>query len=332
MSEPIVISRSEKSLFKSCRLARHLQYVEGLVPKRDKPVLVVGNVAHYFLEELYTGKRSDARDRALVAFDEFMDGVLAQSFVVDLEDEDYEKLQIEIKKMRVLCDEYCIHRWERDKKEFKFLKAEWNVSVPVVDPQTGAILLSPDGREVHLGARFDHVWESKKTGKIQIVENKTAASFDESDILLDIGDQVSDYFYIGTTLPEWKGRMGHLTWNVIVKSTKSVTKADRKKYGDDAAGAFLTRYRKEISANRKATFPRRKLKRTREDLLTIREENFLVCKEMVSDSIIYRNPSTECRWKCGVKELCIRDSQDVRDTFFDVVPGGRRDKVERGKQ
>ena len=330
MSEPIVISRSEKSLFKSCRLARHLQYVEGLVPKRDKPVLVVGNVAHKFLEELYTGKRSDARDRALAAFDEFMSRVRLQS--EEMEDEDREKVEIEIKKMRVLCDEYCIHRWEKDKKEFKFLKAEWDVSVPVVDPQTGATLLSPDGREVHLGARFDQVWESKKTGKIQIVENKTAASFDESDILLDIGDQVSDYFHIGTNLPDWKGRLGHLIWNVIVKSTKSVTKADRKKYGDDAAGAFLTRYRKEISGNRKATFPRRKLKRTREDLFVIREENFLVCREMVNDPIIYRTPTTECRWKCSVKELCIRDSQDVRDTFFDVVPGGRRDKLERSKQ
>lgn len=329
MSEPIIISRSEKSLFKGCRLAQHLQYKEGLVPKKDKPVLVVGNVAHCFLEELYTGKRSDARDRAIVAFDEFMEAVLAQSFVADLENEDHEKLHIEIKKMRVLCDEYCIHRWERDKKEFKFLEAEWDVHVPVVDPHTGVTLLSPDGREVHLGARFDHVWESKKTGKIQIVENKTAASFDEANILLDIGDQVSDYFHIGTTLPEWKGRMGHLIWNVIVKSKKSVTKADRKKYKEDAAGAFLTRYRKEIAENRKAAFPRRKLKRTREDLARIREENFLVCRDMVRDSIIYRNPTTECQWKCGVKELCVRDTPDARATFFDVVPGGRRDKLER---
>lgn len=330
MSEPIIISRSEKSLFKSCRLARHLQYKEGLVPKREKPVLVVGNVAHEFLEELYTGKRSDARERALAAFDVFMMKVREQAADSLMEDEDRNKLEIEIKKMRVLCDEYCIHRWERDKREYKFLKAEWDVHVPVVDPQTGATLLSPDGREVHLGARFDQVWESKKTGKIQVVENKTAASFDESSILLDIGDQISDYFYIGATLPEWKGRMGHLIWNVIVKSTKSVTKADRKKYGDDATGAFLTRYRKDIAENRGATFPRiRKLKRTRSDLLTIREENFLVCREMVNDSIIYRNPNTECQWKCSVKELCVRDTPDARATFFDVVPGGRRDKLER---
>jgi hypothetical protein len=300
-----------------------------LVPKKKKTVLAVGDVAHLFLEQLYTGKRSDARDRATAAFDAFMGKVIAQPFVDELENEDHEKLGIEIKKMRVLCDEYCIHRWEKDKQEFKFLEAEWEVHVPVFDPQTGNVLLSPDGREVHLGARFDHVWESKKTNKIQIVENKTAASFDESDILLDIGDQVSDYFYIGATLPEWKGRLGHLIWNVIVKSTKSVTKADRKKYGEDAAGSFLTRYRKEITGNRKAIFPRRKLKRTRSDLHTIREENFLVCREMVNDPIVYRTPSTECRWKCSVKELCIRDTPDTRATFFDVVPGGRRDKLER---
>jgi hypothetical protein len=189
MSEPRIISRSEKSLFKSCRLARHLQYKEGLVPKKKKTVLAVGDVAHLFLEQLYTGKRSDARDRATAAFDAFMGKVIAQPFVDELENEDHEKLGIEIKKMRVLCDEYCIHRWEKDKQEFKFLEAEWEVHVPVFDPQTGNVLLSPDGREVHLGARFDHVWESKKTNKIQIVENKTAASFDESDILLDIGDQ-----------------------------------------------------------------------------------------------------------------------------------------------
>lgn len=329
MTEPIIISRSEKSLFKSCRLARHLQYKEGLVPKKDKPVLVVGNVAHKFLEELYTGTRRDARERAVAAFDEYMDRVLQQASTLDLEDEDYEKLQIDTKKMRVLCDEYCLYHWERDKKEFKFLEAEWEVHVPVTDPSTGEVLIAPDGREVHLGARFDQVWESKKTGKIQIVENKTAATFDEASILLDIGDQVSDYFHIGTVLPEWQGRLGHLIWNVIVKSTKSVTKADRKKYGEDAAGSFLTRYRKEIAGNRKTIFPRRKLKRTREDLKQIMEENFLVCRDMVNDPIIYRNPSTECQWKCSVKELCVRDTPDARATFFDVVPGGRRDKLER---
>jgi hypothetical protein len=325
MTEPIIISRSEKSLFKSCRLARHLQYKEGLVPKKDKPVLVVGNVAHKFLEELYTGTRRDARERAVAAFDEYMDRVLQQASTLDLEDEDYEKLQIDTKKMRVLCDEYCLYHWENDKKEFKFLEAEWDVHVPVTHPTTGELLLAPDGREVHLGARFDQVWESKKTGKIQIVENKTAATFDEASILLDIGDQVSDYFHIGTVLPEWQGRLGHLIWNVIVKSTKSVTKADRKKYGEDAAGSFLTRYRKEIAGNRKTIFPRRKLKRTREDLKQIMEENFLVCRDMVNDPIIYR----ECQWKCSVKELCVRDTPDARATFFDVVPGGRRDKLER---
>ena len=158
MSDLPILTESRQKCARRCQREHHLSYDLGIRPVTDEEALRLGGMVHAGLEVRWLGGD-------LVAALNAMKPLAATPF--------------EYAKAYAMLAGY-VTRWEQDFELYDVLAVERRFEAPLVNPATGY-----PSKTWQLGGKLDAVVREKTTGRVLLVEHKTASA--------DLGPG-SDYF------------------------------------------------------------------------------------------------------------------------------------------
>jgi len=294
-----VITYSEMSALRECRLQHHFKYERKLIPKVTSQKLTFGHFGHLVLQTLYSTKSIEFTSDAL------------KKLIADYEDQiknsGLPEQEIHIQKLSTLefsaaIISYLFNQGKKDLERFQFIDIEKTFEIPVLHPISH--------RKIHkmfFAGKIDAIATDKETNQTVILEHKFLRSFDA-----DVDMQISAYCYaygrLSGTFPSY------VIYNVIYKPN---LKKDSTKDLTD----FSERARKSVENN-----PPIKINVSRgpEDYRIFEEELYEASKEKRKVNAykhrnVDTNPGGHCSWKCAFKDICMKpNDQHLIEKLFDV--------------
>jgi hypothetical protein len=289
-------------------MKHHFIYTERLTPKRVSIKLRVGGYVHLFLEQLYLTENIGF---AVKAFDEAVekDKRKAEENELEVREED----ELEVKCARVLCEEYARRIFPEDLDKYAVIEAEKWFQIPIMETKEKLFILR---------GKIDGIWRRRRTKELVklLREHKTARDFnpDVNNLLLDF--QISTYAfwwmaYEGITDPV----VGYNVLKKVQLQPATLRKEKRKETQEE----FLTRVRADIQKRPAFYFIRTEIQRSFDEIHRFMKE-FLSILEIIYLSPkgppVYRNPQPRCHFMCDMREVCIENTEAMRESLYDVKP------------
>lgn len=281
------LTNSARAKFYDCPRAYSIAYVQRVRPVAPSTALAFGTAFHAFLEEYWKSVGGTVPDPASFDFtkdskDKVLDGYTAAT-------------------LRALASGY-IQTWgESDAANFEPIGAEIRYDAPLMNPETGA-----PSRTWHLSGKIDALAREKATGKVFVIEHKTAG-VDISPganywLKLAIDGQVSGY-YIGAQSLGYDAQ--DCVYDVIRKPTIEPLKAtpeDKRKYTkegklyanqrefDETPEEWEERLLMDIAANPSKYYARNNVARSDNDLADYLFDMWAVGKNIADAERLGRFP------------------------------------------
>lgn len=205
---------SEIRAFKKCRFAHQLKYVGQYYPKITAKPLEFGTAYHAAKEVYYdpqtNGYPVDARKELailkFVAVCKEQEEALGNSITAEQRADYQERIQLGMGMLEYYFGEIA----PVEDANFEPLAVEQEFSVPIVDPSTGKQLYcscdrcaerwseaNPQkpftGLPVMLEGKIDLILKDKRTGKVWVLDWKTAARIEDNHEWLELDEQIIDY-------------------------------------------------------------------------------------------------------------------------------------------
>ncbi|UKM63136.1 PD-(D/E)XK nuclease superfamily [Weizmannia phage Youna2] len=333
----IAIHTSDRKTFKRCRRKYWLssRLCRGLQPKKPNNILWLGTGVHHALQFYYEGK-----DTLVGAFTKWADAEIKRiKKEYGAWDEELEALNQVVADGVQLLEHYNV--WAKEVDNFEPFKMEVMFSLPITDPYGRPLIVEhPETGEdvpVMYEGRFDGIVKDEM-GHYWILEHKTAKSFSDWDTKLPLDEQITSYIWAAEYLfdipvegviynglrkkapsipPLLKNGKG-LSKNKNIDTTYDVYLAEILKHGFDPADY------KDILDILKAKgnkfFRREYVRRTPEEVQTVKEQIFYEACDMLEAEHMYPNPTRDCSWDCDFYEVCVmmQNKGDVEPILADM--------------
>lgn len=198
---PLLLSTSERSLFKKCRWAYQWPFMKRLEPTVAAPALRFGTLVHLALEKRHPpGVKRGPHPAA--TFRKLYDQEIKLAYKYGFRDEDnkwQEAGELGEAMMNNYVDTYG------DDEEWRVIASEQVFTVPIIDPDTG--------REIaKFASILDGIWINRFDKRIIIVDHKTAGTISTKHLFMD--EQASAYWAYGV---DWLYENGILKPNQKLK-------------------------------------------------------------------------------------------------------------------
>lgn len=191
--ERVFVRTSERTLFTKCRQAWWWSYKEQRVPiDKWAPALIFGDMVHRSLAAYYipeTTKRRKRGPHPAKTFQKIFDTMDAahKTFGIRADDEKW----VAMEDLGVEMLENYVTMWKEEDRDYLVLYPEMPFQLDIFDPDTGKYLCTYVGTSDCLVKRLS-------TGKIGLLEHKTAATINTSHLFID--EQAGTYWAL---VPEW---------------------------------------------------------------------------------------------------------------------------------
>ncbi len=315
-----VVTFSEISTFKSCRLKHHLMYEELLAPRQPSRHLRFGKAIHNGLHDFHIGGCEMGIEEFAAKLDDEIK-ILRADPELELWDEDYQQFAEEHELGRAMLARYDAFNAAQEPLEVVELEYPFDVR-----------LKTPTGRKsrTEIAGKVDGIVKDGY-GNMFILEHKTAGSIDSKYIAnLDLDDQINAYIW---ALAELGYPIKGVVYNVLakwiphppelIKSGKlSTNKKQRTTFDlymkaieeNGLAASDYTEMLDMLQVKGDKTFLRLKVYRNKTEIERIGHELYQAARDMAKPSI-YRNPGA-CKLNgCSVRSLCIEDGPEARMNF-----------------
>lgn len=332
MGEVPMLRTSERAAFKRCQWRWFYQYRMGLVPSLiPRGPLWFGTGIHLALAEYYVPGDERGRDPVEV-WEEYVDAsekilVKVTNATNEAKAEYFEALPLGKAML------------EGHNKEYKG-DPNWEIIAP---EQTFAILIrdprNPKKAIVQYVGTFDGVYRNKNTGKVWLLEHKTAKVIMLTHLALD--DQPGSYILAANTVLRAMGLLKKdehiegVMYNILRKGMPD----DRPR---DTEGRYLNKDGKVSKVQPAPLFKRYPVKRTvaQTNRVLERIQTEAVQMEMFRDGTVSvtKNPTRDCSWDCPFFEMCKLDeagadlndfiaaNMKVEDPYMDHRVGAKNTK------
>lgn len=240
------LTNSARSVFLNCRKKYQYQYVYGLAPRKPSIPFLVGGLFHEELDLMYTQGEFD-EDACRVRIQK---ACAKASRAEGLTSEDSEKIYMQQAIAVGAVKGYAEQYLKADLKEWEVIEAE------------GAFKIELPGGWTYYG-KTDLVVEERKTGKIKLVEHKTAGKLDVAYVAkLPLDNQILGYAW-GKS--EQKIRLDGVIYNVTKKPSI------RQKQ-NESLNEFYRRIEMEYTSRPEEYFYREPLSFSTKDIKRFSEE------------------------------------------------------------
>lgn len=245
-----IITSSEIDCFLTCQRKHYLRYVKQIVSTRKEPSMDFGSAVHAGLEEYFKAFLMRADGNHDTAKRMAADAIREKSEELGLEPFDEEKA---VSMVNAYCD-YWRYNDDDPLRDFEVLDVEVTLFVPMnLHTRKGSSI-----NACSLSGKLDALLRHKESGKLYILDHKTASSpspeyfekvaFDNQmtfyAIMLEYLHQ-EEWFRLKYNLPEptfdggYKSIVGGVIYDVLSKPSIRLKKAESNE-------DFLSRYEQEL--------------------------------------------------------------------------------------
>lgn len=297
----ILLRTSERAAFKRCQQRWFWGYREGLKPNgTEKQPLWFGTGFHLAFAEWYIPGLERGRDPR-ETWAEYVGESRETVRIYNNDDVAVFEDALELGKsmLTTYLDEYG------DDPEWDIIAPEQTFRVYIEDPdEPGKTLL------IYVGT-FDGLYRNRKTGKVWLLEHKTASQIATKHLVLD--DQAGSYILVANMVLDELGikdRVHGIMYNFLAKR-----KASSKPRDDQ--GRYLNKDGSVSKIQPSKTLLREPVTRTRREknamLRRIQNEGIQMEPFRSGELELTKNPTKDCSWDCDFFELC-----QVHETGGDV--------------
>lgn len=206
---PVMVRNSERATFKRCRQKWYWSYVKQADARATKGALTFGTMIHGALELWYP----PGLKRGIHPAETFRKLWAKHGQAFDQWDDEDNRIKAEDLGI-AMCEGY-VERWAEDDKFIEIIAPEENFEIDVY--RRGKYLCTVVGR-------FDALFRDLRTGRLRILEHKTAKSIKHVRINTGYGEQGLMYWWAATLWLRHKGVLGPkdyidgITWNFLRKA------------------------------------------------------------------------------------------------------------------
>lgn len=314
------ISTSERLAWRRCRWLWHESYVERLKPNVSAPALRFGSLIHKALELYYIPGVKRGAD-PVETFQKAYEEELKEAVKMGFYDEDDE--WSEAGHLGVSMLENYLATYGKD-EQFKVICSEQRFEEPIVNDH-GEIIA------VYVGV-LDGVWQNRSTGRLRMVDHKTAKAIKTDYLALD--DQSGAYWTFGTRfLKRHKilkpGDELEFIWFNFLRKAALDTRPR------NASGQYLNQNGTVSQKQPAPYFLRHPSMRDRADMvnqeLRVKQELSEMWRARTNTVKTYKNPGMFTCPGCPVKSYCElhetgADWQEFRSMMF--TPRGKWEPIE----
>jgi hypothetical protein len=205
---------------------------------------------------------------------------------------------------------------------------DWDV---IATEQTFEVVIRmPDGQTIIYTGTFDGVYRDRKTGKLWLMEHKTAAGIPNTGYL-ELDDQAGSYFAFAEPVLKALGIMlehEHLE-GIMYNFLRKAMPDDRP---TDDQGRSLNKDGSISKVQPKPLFKRYPVWRSPKQRLkmvdNVRNEVMLMNAYRSGQLPITKTPTSNCQWDCGFFQMCQLHEQGEDWTEFRAAMFNRRDPYE----
>jgi len=341
MAQPIPLLRtSERAAFKRCQLRWWWGFREGLKPGgTDHGPLWFGTGMHLALAEWYIPGTERGRDPRETWTEFVEDSVhdMVRTTTFGAEEEQVFDDAITLGKHML---NYYLATYGLDEK-WEIIAPEQTFAVTISDPRSGVGYPTGDRVRplaVYVGT-FDGVYRNRETGKIWLLEHKTAAQINTKHLVLD--DQPGSYLMVAETVLRNQGKIGpHETIEGVMYNFLAKRKPSDKPR--DAKGRYLNKDGSVSKIQPSDTLLRQPVRRSIKQKLMMEKRIQTEAIQMepfrTDFDALTKNPTRDCSWDCSFFELCqvhetggdyeefIRNVMVVEDPYIDHRLGAKNTK------
>lgn len=291
-----LLRNSERSVYKRCRFRWHLGYNEQWSPVHEKSALRFGTLVHEALAEWYVPgiiRGSDPAEAFIAAHQRDM----ANRGEFGVWDEDGEKF----------------NALEMGTSMLQGYTAHWGVDahLEVIAPEQAFMVTvkTRDGKRdlVRAVGRFDAIVRDLTTGKLGLLEHKTAKSIAQESKHLALDDQAGTYWLLATPYLREQGLLKpDETIDFILYNFLRKAKPDDRPQNAD--GQYLNKDGSVSGRQPPPFFERVKVYRDEGDqqqlLWRLRAEAWEMSLVRDGKLPIYKTPTHDCHWQCPFFDVC----------------------------
>lgn len=333
----IAIHTSDRKVFKRCRRKYHLssRLERGLQPKKPNNILWLGTGVHHALQIYYEGKNDLVN--AFKSWAGTEKSRIKKEF--GMWDDEEKALDEVIVGGIELLDHY--QAWAHVEDDFEPFKMEVMFSLPITDPDGNQLIVEhPETGEdvpVMYEGRFDGIVKDSM-GHYWVLEHKTAKTFGDWDAKLPLDEQITSYIWAAEYLydipvegviynglrkkapvipPLLKSGKG-LSQNKSMDTTFEVYMHEIIRHGFDPKDyeGILNILR----AKGNKFFRREFVRRTPQEIESMKEQIFYEACDMLQVEHFYANPTRDCSWDCDFYNVCVmmQNKGDVEPLLEDM--------------
>lgn len=335
MKELPLLRTSERGAFKRCPQRWYWSFRMGLVPKgMPKQPLWFGTGVHLAMAEWYIPGRQRGRDPRETWAEYCKDAQMETVRISNDYDPDAQATYVDARELGDAMFARYLDKYGDD--------TNWDVLAP--EQVFAVVIEDPDypgeGVVTYVGT-FDGVYRNIKTGKLWLMEHKSASQIDTGHLVLD--DQAGSYVSVANPLLRANGvidpneQIGGIMYNFLAKRKPYVSAG-----GVDDEGRHLNKDGSVSKRQPRDTVLREPIGRTRHEQNTqlgrIANEAIVMEPFRTGELQMVKNPTRDCKWDCDFFELCqvhetggdVKDfteqNFDVEDPYMDHRNGAKNTK------
>lgn len=289
-----LLRNSERSTYKRCRFMWHLRYNEQWSPVREKGALVFGTLIHEALAEWYVPGVVRGRDPVEAFEDAYRRRETEEFGVWDEDGEKFDARELGSTMLRGYTD-----YWGVD--------ADLEVIAPEQSFAITVLTRKGDRPLVTAVARFDAIVRNVFTGKLGLLEHKTAKSISREAKHLALDDQAGTYWLLATPYLQSIGLLkknetiDFILYNYLRKALPDTRPRN-------AEGLYLNKNGSVSKTQPPPYFERFQIYRDKGDqeqlMWRLRAEAWEMSLVRDGKLPIYKTPTHDCHWQCPFFDVC----------------------------
>jgi hypothetical protein len=319
------ITNSELSAMLDCPKKWDFRYKQRLVTRRPRGKLDLGSAAHDAIEMFYKDPSVSVENlQAMSAANlerMFKDHIDNGGFAYD-NAEKIEMMELLMSMVKVYVE------YGRSNDDFKVISLEEEFNIPAINPYTGKVQ-----DNLRVMGKIDG-WCMEGSANL-ILEHKTAKDAPSADFWWKYLNQIDFYTYAMSRKHEVDFSGSYI--NIIVKKIPRIPKLLKKGGLSKSTNIVTTEeifrseiirngldeseYKEVLDALSKRPNPfvvRKAVYRHPSDIRQIEETIWWALQRKLKSTFYAKNKSDQCSWKCAYKELCIDDTEEMRNGLYKV--------------
>lgn len=289
----MLLTQSEFSCHSICPKRWDFRYLQKLSPRKRSVHLDFGSAIHHGLEAFYKRENvSEAVDTYIASTRE-----RAERLGIPLAENTEMMLEMVHHYMGAYAKVY-----EGDFDLFNIMTVE-----PVFEVK------HPGAEWLKIGGKFDLLVCEKQTGNFLCWENKTVTTWDEDINRLMLDFQISTYAWALSRM---------LSIDCVEFVYNIIKKPSIRQRKNETESEYMARLASDLLDRKDFYFKRDRVLRSKREIELIEKDllrHAIAIKTMHDDpSLVYRSPGEHCTRMCSYKEICIEDTQSMRDALYTV--------------